>query len=397
MTKKKSQRDVGTAFGLENLDTAPPRRQTAAEASNEILDIPEAPAGFQMVNSDRIRYIDIFNIQSDLRQPRRTIPYTLGRLPATEDLPAFLKKLAQLAVANVPALLETETDADRPQPLGAAESALFTLTDLAASIRQDGLLNAITVVESGHGSYMIETGERRWLAYHLLYATYGSEPVNYRLIPARVMPEHDVWRQSMENNVRENLNAIARARQFALLLMDLYGMRNFQPMETFTHEQLFYAQVSDGQEWRIPRGKTEKMLVAMGLKSDVQLRQYRALLRLPLDVWILADDRNIPESVLRDAVLTAGDDNKWLLRILREYGALPSSPDRGFESGGTNENFMSPDQDPAEVIRTRIEAFWRDFYRFRQKQQRFIEKAQPEERTQAILALRQMIEDIQNR
>ena len=173
------------------------------------------------------------------------------------------------------------------------------------SIRRDGLSNPISLVRHD-GHYEIETGERRWLAYHILYWKFGDgdkrpdgSVVNWSRIPARVVSQVDVWRQASENNARDNLNAISRARQLSLLLMDMHGWQNFSKLSACDNEQAFYAQVADGSIWRIPRGQGERLLNAMGLSDAGQLRQYRALLRLPADLWRKGDDEDLSEGELR--------------------------------------------------------------------------------------------------
>lgn len=197
----------------------------------------------------------------------------------------------------------TESESDLPP--SSKEMSLMKIVDLAASIRRDGLSNPISLVRrSDH--YEIETGERRWLAYQLLYWKFGDGDrradgslVNWSRIPARIVNQVDVWRQASENNARDNLNAISRARQLALLLMDMHGWRHFATIDRCESEQAFYAQVSDGARWRIPRGQGERLLNAMGLSDAGQLRQYRALLRLPADLWRKGDDEDLTEGELR--------------------------------------------------------------------------------------------------
>ena len=46
-------------------------------------------------------------------------------------------------------------------------------------------------------------------------------------------------------------------------------------------------------------GQGERLLNAMGLSDAGQLRQYRALLRLPSDLWRRGDDENLTEGELR--------------------------------------------------------------------------------------------------
>jgi hypothetical protein len=151
--------------------------------------------------------------------------------------------------------------------------------------------------------YLLETGERRWLAFHLLHQRTRDE--QWSKIPARVMDEFSIWRQAGENNARDNLNAVGKARQLALLLMDLYRAEGaeFEPFDRLVQpgrcDRAFYAQIADGEQWRIPRGKAELLLNAIGLKSVRQLSQYRALLSLPDDAWTVADDANLSEYRLR--------------------------------------------------------------------------------------------------
>jgi ParB-like chromosome segregation protein Spo0J len=179
---------------------------------------------------------------------------------------------------------------------------LIDLADLAISIRKTGLTNPITVVRMDR-IYRLETGERRWLAYHLLNIYFPDE--DWNRIPAHLVDEISVWRQASENNARADLNAISRARQLAILLMDLLAERGYEfytfdeLIETGGTEREYYAQVADGNEFRVPRGEGERLLNAMGLKNPTQIRQYRQLLRLPDEVWQEADDKNLTEGEIR--------------------------------------------------------------------------------------------------
>lgn len=188
---------------------------------------------------------------------------------------------------------------------GSVENSLLQIVDLSASILRNGLTNPITIAKYGQ-QYVIETGERRWLAYHLLYAHSNDE--QWSEIPARIVEQYDVWRQATENAVRDDLNAIGKARQLAILLMELYGMENFTPFSEMIRvdgsDRSFYAQVSDGNTWRIPRGEGERLLNAVGLKHAKQLRDYRALLRLSDKDWVYADDHNITEGEIRKSGYT---------------------------------------------------------------------------------------------
>jgi ParB-like chromosome segregation protein Spo0J len=276
--------------------------------------------------------LPITDIRPDALQPRRTIPtglrhYWNGSPDANSmarlfemwlkevdiergkpfDVDAYLTgsltdRVIAVPVGDDEAVLKrigTEPN------IGVLEAALLKIILLAASIQRDGLTNPITVIND-HGSYIIETGEGRWLAYHLLHwrNIQPTHSKDWSQIPARVADTFNLWRQASENNARNNLNAIARARQLARLLMHEYEQQGvqFQAASQFEHEQAYYAQVADGNLYPIPVGEGEKFMNGMGFKHVVQLRQYRALLRIARELWDYASDNDLTEGEIRKMV-----------------------------------------------------------------------------------------------
>lgn len=266
----------------------------------------------------RAKPIDIFKIRPNPMQPRRVVPSRFRDGPLMEQIEAWLDEVETESGRAFPleALImgRVELRAREERQATAEELPLLRLADLAASIHQDGLTNPVTVAGSGD-SYLIETGERRWVAYHLLNNYIGGDA--YRAIPARRVAAVNLWRQASENTARDNLNAIARARQIALLLMDMHGWEKFEPIESFNNEQEFYAQVADSKRWRVPYGRAEQLCAACGFENASRIRQYRALLRLTREQWIKADDRDIAEFELRkwlnprrDTAVSKSDSNE---------------------------------------------------------------------------------------
>jgi len=276
----------------------------------------------------------IFAIVPDRTQPRRAMPNDVRTRwdGETSTLPELFGTWMQLAAEergaeyfSVDSLLEGAVEIDEngesvSESIAALassnhpiEASLLHLTELAASIRQHGLINPITVVHR-NGSYFLETGERRWLAHHLLHLHYPND--GWDKIPAQVVGHVDVMRQASENNVRNDLNAISKARQFAILLMELYRRSgtDFEPFDALVgqgdSDRSYYAQVADGEQFRIPRGAGETLLSAMGLKDAGRLRQIRNLLRLPDRAWIIADDYNLSENRIRQAITEASSDEE---------------------------------------------------------------------------------------
>jgi ParB-like chromosome segregation protein Spo0J len=304
--------------------------ETAAAIFGSIADVD---AGRQVA-----RPINIFEIYPDPLQPRRAVPSSVrshwdGRPSTTAALFSHWHLLAKdergQDFSLEPYVLAAE-DVQRPEKIGPVDLALMDVAELAANIRSGGLINPVTVVRAQQ-SYRLETGERRWLAYHLLYLMFENEQDTWGRIPARVVEEFSVWRQAGENNARENLNAISKARQLALLIMNLYerqGVRfasydeMVQPGES---DRMFYSQVGEGQGSNarpIPYGSGELILNAMGFKQPSQIRECRDLLRLPDEVWQIADDLHWTQGKIRELKRRSeGDDQKLISLAVKQAEA----------------------------------------------------------------------------
>jgi hypothetical protein len=262
----------------------------------------------------RVQKLSIFSIMPDPTQPRRAVPSSIRRYwdGTPKGVPVLFQKwwegiqIERGTTFELGAYLEENErvrDMDEPIKAGVLEENLMNLIGLAVSIRRDGLTNPITVAPAG-GLYRLETGERRWLAYHLLYAWFDGtdgkpdERSQWENIPCREVEAVNVWRQASENSARANLNTISRARQFALLMMNLYSnQRPFLPLDSFPHERQFYAQA---RELNTPAGKSEMLLNAMGVKHRSSLARLRAMFDLPDAIWQVGDDENWSEEWLYD-------------------------------------------------------------------------------------------------
>jgi hypothetical protein len=278
--------------------------ETPEEAANRAwggLDEQEKSA-LGRGRRERIEQIDIDRIVPDWSQPRRVFPSAVRGAAGEYGVGVLLAQWRQITRFGVEAILEGG-ELNLPKAfteLNPAEEGFINLARLAASIRRDGLANPITVYQVAESEgdpapdwWFIETGERRWLAYHLLAGYFADE--DWSRIPARVVEAHDVWRQAAENTARSNLNAVGRARQFALLLLALYPERPFRRYEECESDRAFYAQAL---ELTMPYGEGGRLLSAMGVNSRERLTVYRRTLELSDDVWNRADDGNWPEAKL---------------------------------------------------------------------------------------------------
>lgn len=261
---------------------------------------PQAPDERKIVKP-----LPILKIYNDPTQPRRAIPAVVrgnwaGNPNQVRDL---LIKWQDQVVSEVKRfsiddMLRGGGDGfEMPDKASQVVRDYIDLCNVAGSIYRDGLINAITVRAMGAtDSYLIETGERRWLAHHLLALVIKDK--KFEAIPAEVVSRSDVWRQAAENGARKPLTAIGMARQLALLIMDMYQKENtgFKTYNYFVEngesDRAFYGQVSNGNVWRIKKGYAQKILDVTGLKSIPQVADYRRLLTVSDEVWQSADLEN---------------------------------------------------------------------------------------------------------
>lgn len=238
--------------------------------------------------------ISIFDIIPDRSQPRRTIPEQL-RLHWNGQ-PGGVSRLLDIWMQEQLPTRPHDEVRDyflaivRGQTIESESPTLFdALLDLATDIHRDGLINPVTVAQVSDNRYQLETGERRWLSYHLLYLL--TEDERWAKIPARVMERIDRYRQAAENSQRADLNMVARARQWALLMMDTHEKegRAFRAYGEYSADRDFYGQVL---ELAAPDGTVQTIMNACGVTSKAMLSKYRDVLRLSVDDWRQADAEN---------------------------------------------------------------------------------------------------------
>jgi ParB family chromosome partitioning protein len=116
--------------------------------------------------------------------------------------------------AGAPGYLEIAVSLIEPSPYQARrEITPDQLSELAESIRSEGLLQPIVVRKSGD-KYQLIAGERRWRAFQLL---------KIKSIPARLVEASNASSAALgliENLQREGLNPIEEAHGYASLIRD---------------------------------------------------------------------------------------------------------------------------------------------------------------------------------
>ncbi len=277
-----------------------------SKADDTTPDVSEALFGKVAVpdsGRETVKPIDIMSIYPDSSQPRRAIPmaYRKGWLGQPNKIPDLLKKWKAsieqrlgVTVTTKELILGADFPA-LPEGLDGDIQDYFDLVSLANSIYKEGLTNPIATVMISPDSYLLVAGERRFLAFHLLNLC--QVPNVKSKIPCRILPKKDVWAQASENGARKPLNAIGMARQLALLILDMYqGEDGLQGIEEYIkHERPdreYYAQVANGNVWRIKKGLLQRILDVTGLKTSDSVADYRRLLTLSDATWEQADAEN---------------------------------------------------------------------------------------------------------
>jgi hypothetical protein len=213
---------------------------------------------------------------------------------------------------------DNEGDEDQSVHLSPEEQLLHDLVNLAITIRDDGQVNPLTVVDVSQGvtqQFRIETGERRYWATWLLrdfIAGYNSDG----MIPCIIIPAErsSVFRQAKENTARSGLSAIAMARQAALLLLTVHGYE--VPSHAVTND--FYRQALE-LDLRSKREYTEAVLSAMGGIKRGQFSYIKGLLRLSDEALELADRHAIEEGRLRYVTNVAPEYHTEIVRQIIDF------------------------------------------------------------------------------
>lgn len=279
-------------------------------------------------NRIRVERLLLEMVRPDPVQPRRVLPEQLhfafhsNRLTPTQAL-RELVQLVQVAARqrgrpfnNVLELLpnlDDESDEDPSAHLSPEEQLLHDLVNLAVTIRDDGQVNPLTVVDFSQGvtqQFRIETGERRYWATWLL-RDFITNYAGDGMIPCIIIPaeQSSVFRQAKENTARAGLSAIAMARQAALLLLTIYESEI--PTQAVSND--FYRQALK-LDLRGKREYTEVILSAMGGMKKGYFSYIKNLLRLSDEAIELADRHNLDERRLRPVVVLSAEYHAEVVR-----------------------------------------------------------------------------------
>jgi hypothetical protein len=301
-----------------------------ASITEEMLgDLSQLPPDGSM----RVERILLDFVRPDPVQPRRVLPEAIhfafhnNRLTPTQALRALVQQVQVAArqrgrpfnsVLELLPRADDQAQEETSTVLSPEELLLRDLVNLAMTIREDGQVNPLTVVNVSQGvtqQFRIETGERRYWASWLL-REFIPDDAGDGTLPCIVIPEQrsSIFRQSRENTARTGLTAVALARQAALLLLTVHG----HEIPAYAVSNDFYRQALE-LDLRSKREYSEAILSAMGGIEKAQFSRIKALLRLSDEALELADRYGIEEYRLRYLVTIAPEYHAEIVRQIIDF------------------------------------------------------------------------------
>lgn len=206
--------------------------------------------------------IPIDRVHPDPKQPRRWLPRDLA---------------GALAGGTPPLQVLTELR-ERSKRVKWIRERLGEIDALADSISTDGLMQPIRVLDCGDGKYVIEEGERRWWAHHILLARSDSrfEKIAAFVVGNEVQESGLHRRRVAENVLRDGFTVIEMAHALEIRIKEVAAA-----------------------EPQLSRREVERRVGKENGMSDRRVRQYVALLKLPAQVQEIAQQERLSEGVLR--------------------------------------------------------------------------------------------------
>lgn len=314
-------------------------------------------------NSIRVERFLLDMIRPDPVQPRRVLPEQIhrkfhdSRLTPTQAL-RELVQIAQVSArqngrpfSNVLELLpDADSENEETVKQSPEEETLCDLVNLAVTIRDDGQVNPLTVVDMTEGVtrlYRIETGERRyWATWILRDFIPGYE--HDGMIDCIIVPSEksSIFRQAKENTARKGLSAIAMARQAALLLLTVHGYEI--PVHAVDND--FYGQALE-LDLRGKREYTETILSAMGGIDKRRFSQYKLLLQLSDEALETADRHNLDEFRLRPVLQLPLESQQEMIQHIIQFNLSGRQIQQICEKG------YEDDKQDAKEVKTHVTGF----------------------------------------
>ncbi|MEL7590906.1 MAG: hypothetical protein AAGU17_06385 [Anaerolineaceae bacterium] len=279
--KRYSAFDDLNANGVEKPKIQPPTGTQPAEVGTERVERIERLRPSQML--------------PDRFQPRRLLPAEIRADFYGGRINCYQAALEWLALARTDSGMEQEVQ---------------RLLAMGSSFDEHGQIKSITgkweLSTTGEYVFIIETGERRFWAACLQYASSGAadEP----LLRVEVVEAPTRQRQVLENRHAEPPSAVEQACEVAALILAEMGIH---PENDLGDDYDFFRLA---RTQRMPTGLWERIIPIMQLTRP-RMVQLLNILQLPTPQLDLADRYRLSERVLREILSAPRDQWERMIRL----------------------------------------------------------------------------------
>jgi hypothetical protein len=269
----------------------------AASSNGSKLGLPELGVEQQSEEPqvERIERLRPSQMMPDRFQPRRLLPPSLRHAFFSGRINCYQAAIDWLEMAKSDAGIRTEVD---------------RLLMMGSSFNEHGQIKSITGtwVANSAGEYVfqIETGERRFWAACLQYASSGAQ--EEPLLRVEVVSHPTRQRQVLENRHAEPPSAVEQACEVASLILADLGI---QPDSDVADDYEFFRQAR-GQ--RMPAGLWERLMPIMQLTRP-RMVQLLNILQFPSNLLDQADRYRLSERVLREVLATPREGWERMIKL----------------------------------------------------------------------------------
>lgn len=255
-------------------------------------------------------------IKLDLNQPRKQIPANIREhIAQGQGLVEVMRAWAEASKTPLIAAIDSDQRA--------IDRGLLAIRQRAASIKKHGLIQSVTLNDNSDGTYTVQVGETRVLAYAWLLACGESA---FDEIPATIgqRSTRDYTRKYVENVEREDLSGVEKMISVCQALYELSGkdVPDFNDTKTLDYMR----QVRDEMPTR--HGFVEWKAVEEDLNLHTQLRYYLTqLLDLPREALEIALAHRVAEGTLRTLMSNTRMDPEMRMKVLQTLAQQADTED----------------------------------------------------------------------
>lgn len=282
----------------------PPRKRFSAFDDLSSTDQPEkikvpAPdmggATAEEPQVERIERLKPSQMLPDRFQPRRLLPPSLRVAFFSGKINCYQAAMDWLTMANEDSGIRQEVD---------------RLLAMGSSFGEHGQIKSITgswvARPDGEYVFQIETGERRFWAACLQYASSGAD--DEPLLRVEVVAHPTRQRQVLENRHAEPPSAVEQACEVASLVLADLGI----PAPAEIADDYEYFRMARTQ--RMPAGLWDRLMPIMQLTRP-RMVQLLNILQLPSPQLDQADRYRLSERVLREVLATPHEQWERMIRL----------------------------------------------------------------------------------